>query len=102
MKTAGVPLIAAVLLAGCGQSGSTKAMNAKFEKLDYEMATIEEGETPYEHLARLTRRYIGLVREYDDQLGADEAERRLAEKAAELAPYCLPCTATLDDERKKY
>jgi hypothetical protein len=102
MRIAGVLLLAAVLLVGCGTSASVETMNAKFDKLDYEMATIETGATPHEHLARLTRQYIALTREYGDQLGTDEVKRRLAEKARELAPYCLPCTATLDNERKKY
>jgi hypothetical protein len=102
MKLAGVVLLAALLLVGCGQSGSSKAMDAKFAKLDYEMATIEEGKTPQGHLERLTQKYIRLVHEYEDQLGTDEVRRRLAEKASELAPYCLTCTSTLDEERKKY
>jgi hypothetical protein len=102
MSIVGLLLLAAVLLVGCGQDTSVKAMNAKFAKVDYDMATIETGATPHEHLARLTRQYIALTREYGDQLGTEEVKRRLAEKARELAPYCLPCTATLDNERKKY
>ena len=54
------------------------------------------------HLERLTRQYITLVHEYEDQLGTVEVRRRLVQKAEELAPYCLSCTTTLDDERKKY
>jgi low affinity Fe/Cu permease len=102
MKIAGVLLLAAVLLVGCGQSVSEDAMDAKFAKLDYDMATIEEGKTPGVHLERLTRQYIALIHEYEDQLGTDEVRRRLAEKATELSPYCLSCTTMLDDERKKY
>ena len=46
LKLAGVLLLAAVLLVGCGQDASQDAMNAKFAKVDYDMATIEEGKTP--------------------------------------------------------
>ena len=102
MKIATVLLLAAVLLAGCGASVSTKAMDAKFAKVDYDMASIEDGKTPGEHLERLTRQYIALIHEYEDQLGTDEVKRLLAEKAAALSPYCLSCTTMLDDERKKY
>jgi hypothetical protein len=102
MKLAGILLLAAALLVGCGQSVSEDAMNAKFAKVDYDMATIEEGKTPQVHLERLTRQYITLIHEYEDQLGSDEVRRRLAQKATELAPYCLSCTTTLDEERKKY
>jgi low affinity Fe/Cu permease len=102
MKLTGVLLLATVLLVGCGQDVSEDAMNAKFAKVDYDMATIEEGKTPQVHLERLTRQYITLIHEYEDQLGTAEVRRRLAQKATELAPYCLSCTTTLDDERKKY
>ena len=60
MKIAGVLLLAAVLLAGCGASVSTKAMDAKFAKVDYDMASVEDGKTPGEHLEKLTRQYIAL------------------------------------------
>ena len=102
MKIAGVLLLAAVLLAGCGASVSTKAMDTKFAKVDYDMASVEDGKTPGVHLERLTRQYIALIHEYEDQLGTDEVKRRLAQKAAALSPYCLSCTTMLDDERKKY
>jgi hypothetical protein len=102
MKSASGLLLAAVLLAGCGQSGSSKTMNVKFDQVDYEMASIEEGETVGEHLESLTRRYIRLVREYEDELGADEAKKRLEDKAFELGPYCLPCVTMLDREAATY
>ena len=102
MKIAGVLLLGALLLAGCGASVSTKAMDAKFAKVDYDMASVEDGKTPGEHLERLTRQYIALIHEYEDELGTDEVKRRLAAKATALSPYCLSCTSMLDDERKKY
>ena len=102
MKLAGVLLLAAVLLVGCGQDVSEGAMNAKFAKVDYDMASVEDGKTPHVHLERLTRQYITLIHEYDDQLGTAEVRRRLAQKATELSSYCLSCTTALDEERKKY
>jgi hypothetical protein len=102
MKIAGVLLIAAVLLVGCGQSASEDAMKAKFAKLDYEMASIEEGKTVGEHLVRLTRQYIALIREYADELGDAEVRKRLEDKAFELSPYCLPCVTMVDREAEKY
>ena len=74
MKLAGVLLLAAVLLVGCGQATSEDAMKAKFAKVDYDMASIEEGKTPQVHLERLTRQYITLIHEYEDQLGTAEVK----------------------------
>jgi hypothetical protein len=102
-RTAGL-LLVAILLAGCGnQSAPEESMNAKFDKLDYTMANWETAAAPYDtHLAKATQQYIALVREYADQLGPDEAKRRLVEKGDEVEPYCLPCKATLYDEARKY
>ena len=102
MKTAGILLLGVVLLAGCGTPTTQEAMKAEFDKVDYEMASIEEGETTGNHLEKLTRQYIGLVREYEDELGDDEAKKRLADKAFELGPYCLTCVTMLDLEAEKY
>jgi hypothetical protein len=97
-------LSAAILLAGCGdQSGSEEAMDGKFNNLDYTMASWETQAAPYNtYLAKATQQYIALVREYADQLGPNEAKRRLVEKGDELEPYCLPCKATLYDEAGRY
>jgi hypothetical protein len=95
-------LVAAVLLAGCGQSGSTKAMNDKFQTVDYKMSTLEVGVVPSrELLANLTRKYISLIHEYADALGAAEVRRRLVEKETELESYCLPCSGLVTDELAK-
>lgn len=79
-------------------------MKSRFQKLDYSISTLETVTAPYNerNFARLTRRYIALVHEYADLLGADRARQRLADKALELEPYCLPCTGTLNDEARKY
>jgi hypothetical protein len=96
-------LVAALLVAGCG-TGGTGAMDERFQKIDFEFATLETVNSAYNErdFARETRKYIALVREYADQLGADEARRRLREKGDELSGYCLPCTATLTDAALKY
>jgi hypothetical protein len=103
MRRGGALLLMAILLVGCGQAGDTKAMDAKFQKLDYQMATLETLAASYgDDLPKATQQYIALVREYKDQLGPTEAKRRLVEKADELRPFCLPCTGTLLDDTRKY
>jgi hypothetical protein len=96
-------LVAALLAGGCG-TGGTGAMDEKFQKIDFEFSTLETVNSAYNsrQFARETQKYIALVREYADQLGADEARRRLREKGDELSGYCLPCTATLTSEATKY
>ena len=97
-------LVAAMLLAGCGQSTSVKRMNARFDALYYKMATeYETAATPYNnYLYKATNRYIALVREYADQLGPAEAKRRLTEKGDEVSAFCTPCAQSLYDDARKY
>lgn len=98
-------LAVALLLAGCGSSsGDEKGMEAKFDQLDYVMATQDEtNATPYnDELQKATHRYVLLVRQYADQLGPKEARRRLLAKGNEVAPFCLPCAGLLRDEARKY
>jgi hypothetical protein len=103
---AGVLLLAALLAAGCGNSGpsANAAMQHKFQALDFEMTTLENVNSAYNdrEFARETQKYIALVRRYKDQLGPTEARRRLMETSDELSPYCLPCSATLASEATKY
>jgi hypothetical protein len=96
-------LAAALLVAGCG-TGETGAMDAKFQKIDFEFSTLENVNSAYNdrEFATETQKYIALVREYASQLGRAEARRRLKEKGEELSAYCLPCEATLDGEAQKY
>jgi hypothetical protein len=102
MRRASVLPIAAVLLAGCGQTSSQEAMNAKFQELDYKMANLEVGMVPSRGmLESLTREYISLIHEYADVLGAEEARRRLEAKETELSAYCLPCSAVVSEELAK-
>jgi hypothetical protein len=102
----GVLLLAAVVLAGCGdnRSATAKAMEVKFEQIDYQMSILETATSSYNrpHFEKATEQYIALVRQYADQLGPAEAKRRLSEKGDELGSYCLPCTATLRDEASRY
>lgn len=98
-------LVVAILLTGCGdQSTPEKSMNAKFDHLDYMMATeYETAATPYNNLLdKATQRYIALVREYADQLGPHEAKRRLVEKGDEVEPFCPPCAESLYDQARRY
>jgi hypothetical protein len=105
-KLVAVVLVAVPLLAGCGtKSGDPKAMETKFEQLDFKLTTYEQATSStynLPHFTRATRQYIALVRHYKDLLGPKEAKRRLREERDGIAPYCLPCAGTLDDELKKY
>jgi hypothetical protein len=102
----GVLLLAVVFMVACGdtRSAARKAMDAKFEQIDYEMGNLETPSIAYNHghLEKATQRYIALVRRYADQLGPREARRRLDEKGREVAPFCLPCTASLESEATRY
>jgi hypothetical protein len=102
MRSAACLLIAVFLLAGCGQ-GDTTAMNKKFESVDYEISTLETINSQFnqQHFAELTQRYIALVHRYEDELGKEEARRRLVELGDELDAYCLPCTGVLYVEARK-
>jgi hypothetical protein len=102
MRSAACLLIAVFLLAGCGQ-GDTTAMNKKFESVDYEISTLETINSQFnqQHFARLTQKYIALVHQYQDELGRDEAKRRLIQLGDELNSYCLPCTGVLYIEARK-
>jgi ABC-type glycerol-3-phosphate transport system substrate-binding protein len=95
-------LLAVLLLAGCGQ-GDTAAMDQKFERLDFQISTLETVNAQYnqQHFARLTQKYIALVHRYEDQLGKDEAKQRLIDMGDELDSYCLPCTGVLYIEARK-
>jgi hypothetical protein len=103
--TVGVLLLAVVLVAcGDNRSASRKAMDVKFQKIDERMAMLETTAAAYNqtYLAKATQQYLVLVREYANQLGPAEVKRRLLTKGDELAAYCVPCMATLEDEAKKY
>jgi hypothetical protein len=98
-------LLAAVLLGGCGgPAGDRSAMNQKFEDVDYEISRLETVTSQYNdrHFAAATQRYIGLVRQYKDLLGTEEAKRRLNEEADTISGYCLPCAGMLSKEAQKY
>ncbi|HEV8099221.1 MAG TPA: hypothetical protein VGP56_08725 [Gaiellaceae bacterium] len=95
--------VGVLLLAGCGASG-TKAMEVKFERLDFKMTAYETANSAYnqQHLAEATQRYIALVHQYADVLGPEEARKRLNQKADELSSFCLPCSGVLSEEAKKF
>jgi hypothetical protein len=101
-----VVLLAASLLSGCGdnRSADEKTMDTKFERIDFEISTLETVTSSYntDHFVAATRRYIALVDEYSDLLGADEAKRRLNDESDTLSSYCLPCAGMLAEEASKY
>ena len=100
-RVAGLLLVVFVLT-GCGQGDST-AMNHKFEQLDFKLASLETINSQFnqQHFAELTQKYIALVHRYEDELGKEEARRRLVELGEELDAYCLPCTGVLYVEARK-
>jgi hypothetical protein len=101
-----VLLLAVAVVVACGdnKSAARKAMDARFREIDYRMSTLETTAAAYNHtyLEKATQQYILLVRRYSDQLGSDEVKRRLRAKGDEIAAYCLPCKALLDDETKRH
>jgi hypothetical protein len=108
MARAAASVLLAVLVSGCAfgtneRGEALKAANIEFQRLDYQMSNVELSAPPYQQkLERLTRRYIQLIHEYDEELGDEEVRKLLEDKAFELGSYCLPCVATLDEEREKY
>jgi uncharacterized lipoprotein len=103
MKRVAALFLPVILLTGCGQKSKPEGMTARFQKLDFAIVNRETIAAPSDpSLARLTRRYAALVREYATVLGRPEAKRRLTQKADELGHFCLPCAATLYDAAKKY
>ena len=103
MRRAAGLFLPVILLAGCGQENPSDGMNSKFEKLDYQISARETIAAPSDpSIARLTREYAKLVRQYESELGPAEAKRRLTQEADEVAQYCLACAATLYDAAKKY
>jgi hypothetical protein len=98
-------LLFALALAACGdnQSAARNKMEVKFDQMDYTMGNMENLNSAFgPELTNATKHYIALVRQYADVLGPAEARRRLAAKAEEVAPYCLPCSSTLDFEASRY
>jgi hypothetical protein len=98
-------LLFALFLAACGdnQSAARNKMEVKFQRIDFEMGNMENLNSAFgPELTNATQRYIALVRKYADLLGPAEAKRRLVQKRDEVAPYCLPCSATLDFEASRY
>jgi outer membrane murein-binding lipoprotein Lpp len=101
----GVLLLAALLLAGCdNRSADRKAMDTKFEKLDYEISTLETATSTYNlpHFEQATERYIALVHQYANLLGHKEAKRRLQQEADGISSHCLPCAGVLTGEANRY
>ena len=103
MKRVAGLLLPVILLAGCGQDNPSEGMNAKFERLDFQIAARETIAAPSDpRIARLIRQYVALVRKYAPQMAPGEAKRRLTQEADEVSHYCLGCAATLYDAAKKY
>jgi hypothetical protein len=86
-------LLSLVVLAGCGggQSAEEQArMEQSFAGADYQFAVELEKESRdgSGNLEAPTRNYIAVIREYQDELGDEEAARRLADKASEIEKWC--------------
>ena len=107
LKHAAILVLAAAFLGGCRgdhEAATEKAaMNARFAEIDYAISNVTLSAPPYqENLEPLTDQYVDVIHKYPDDLGDDEVNRRLTEKAAELEPFCLPCADVLDRERENY
>jgi hypothetical protein len=108
IKSASAMFLAVGLLAGCGghklSASKRAAINEDFGRIEFEMANSTLGGPPanQEYLRKLTERYVKATRKYADDLGETEVTRRLADKGAELLPYCLTCVVILDRERETY
>jgi hypothetical protein len=103
--TLSVALLLVLLTAACGDSRSAarRAMDNKFEQIDFQMASIETLNSGFDpHLAKFSHQYIALIRKYAPQLGRNEARHRLEQKGDEVGPYCLPCKAIFEDEARRY
>jgi len=98
-------LVAVAVLAGCGdnRSADRKAMDLKFDRIDYEMTNLETVTSTYniQHFEEATERYIALVHQYADLLGPEEAKRRLNQKGDELSSFCLLCAGVLAEEARR-
>jgi hypothetical protein len=75
-------------------------MNAEFATVDLRISedVLRNGAD----LPDATTTYIGLIRQYDGELGGKEVRRRLTNKANEIEGYCRPCVSKLDRERGNY
>jgi outer membrane lipoprotein-sorting protein len=104
MKTAGVLLLAAVFLAGCGGNDTAKKkMEARFLALDTQVAGMETINAPSTtNLEKATQQYIALVHQYRHELGPAEARRRLVRKGDEVFAYCFSCQKMFYDAARKY
>ena len=103
-RIAGLLLLMALLIAGCGQEqGDQQRMDAKFQRVDYQISARETVAAPSDpSIAALTHKYVALVKQYSSDLGPKEAKRRLREKGDEIGQYCLACAAVLYDAAKTY
>jgi hypothetical protein len=91
-------------LVGGGQSDTDRAfMEAEFAAADLYISTeiLDGGEDGVSDLPEATRQYIDLIRKYDDELGEEEAAKRLADKASEVEEWCAQCASMLDRERER-
>jgi len=100
--------VVVLALAGCGGHGLSQAdrerMNAEFARIDLSIPNMTLGGQPANQagLEQLTKKYVATTRKYADGLGDDAVRQRLGDEADQLRPWCLRCSALLEQEREKY
>jgi hypothetical protein len=107
-RVAGVLVLCAALLSGCGGDGQSAAekrkMTEEFNHLDILISDVTTGGQPVNQrlLEQLSHRYAAKVFQYKDDLGSDQAKDLLGNEASYLEPWCPACVQILLEERAKY
>lgn len=77
-------------------------MDVEFAVLELRISReiLDGGDDGVSDLDQVTDSYISLVRKYREELGDEEARRRLADTASEVQQWCPLCADKLDRARE--